>query len=129
MTSRTAWLLRFSALLVAMILVTVALGWWGVPIVGAAFAALDGRDSTPMEASASAASGWALILLVTALAAGARPVGIIGNALGIPAIAIPLASIIFASLLAWSSAAVALFARTVVVGAPDTRAGPGATAR
>ena len=80
MTRRQAWLTRFAMLVAAVILATVALGWMGVVFVGVLFAAVDGRDSAAAESGASAAVGWMLILLVTGMTAGARPLGVIGSA-------------------------------------------------
>ena len=83
---------------------------------GLVLVALDGRDSVPGESAMGAAAAWMLILLVTALRAGARPVGMIGAALGVPVIVLPIASILLAAGLAWSSATLAFFVRRAVVG-------------
>ena len=116
MTLRTARLLRFTALVAAMILVTVALGWWGVPVAALAFAAADGRESAAWESGASAALGWALMLLITIVGAGARPLGILGSTFGVPGVALPVVSVLFGAALGWSSAAVGLFIRGAVGG-------------
>jgi hypothetical protein len=117
MTPRGAWLVRFALLVVAVILATVALGWAGVVVVGLLFAAIDGRDSAAVEALAASAVAWALILLISALSAGARPTGMLGAAMGVPTIALPAAAMLFAAALAWSSAAVMLGLRRLVLGA------------
>ena len=111
MTLRTAWLLRFAALVAAMLLVTIAVGWWGVPVAALGFAVADGRESAAPESAASAALAWALMLLVTVVGAGGRPLGILGSTFGIPGIALPVVSILFGAALGWSSAAVGLFIR------------------
>ena len=111
MTRRTAWLLRFTALVAAMALVTIALGWWGIAVAALAFAAVDGRESAVSESGASAALAWALMLVVTIAAAGARPLGVLGTTFGVPAFVLPVISILFAAALGWSSAAVGLFVR------------------
>ena len=111
MTRRTAWLLRFAALTAAMILVTIALGWWGVPLAALAFAAFDGRESAAAESAASAAFGWALMLLVAIAGAGTRPLGVLAGPFGVPGAVLPVVSILFAAGLGWSSAAVALVVR------------------
>ena len=116
MTPLAARLGRLGLLTVAVTLATMVLGWLGPAFVALVFAVLDGRDTVPGESAAGAAAGWALILLLTALSAGARPVGMIGAALGVPAIALPVVSILFAAGLAWSSATLALFLRRAVVG-------------
>lgn len=116
MTRRTARLGRLGLLVAAITLATIVLGWLGPVFVGLVFVAVDGRESVPAEAATGAAASWALILLVTALSAGARPVGMIGASLGMPVIVLPLVSILFAAGLAWSSATLALFVRRAVVG-------------
>jgi hypothetical protein len=116
MSRRNALLLRFGLLVTVSLLATMSFGWVGVLFVGVAFAAIDGRESAPGEIAAAAALAWILVLLFTALSAGARPVGIIAAALTVPVIAIPLASMLFAAGLAWSSAAVTLFLRDAVIG-------------
>ena len=116
MTPRLARLGRLGLLVAAITLATMVLGWLGPVFVGLVFAAFDGRESVPGESAAGAAVAWMLILLVTALSAGARPVGMIGAALGVPVIVLPIASSLFAAGLAWSSATLALFVRRAVVG-------------
>ena len=111
MTRRTAWLLRFAALVAAMILVTIALGWWGVAVAALAFAAVDGRESAASESGASAGLAWALMLLVAIAGAGVRPLGVLGRTFGVPGFLLPIVSILFAGALGWSSAAVGLFVR------------------
>lgn len=116
MTRRTARLGRFALLVVAVILATMVLGWLGPVFVGLVFVAVDGRESGPAECATAAAAAWALVLLVTALDAGARPVGMIGTALDVPVIALPVVSILFAVGLAWSSATLTLAARRTIAG-------------
>jgi hypothetical protein len=116
-------------LVAAVILATVALGWMGVVFVGVLFAAVDGLDSAAAESGASAAVGWMLILLVTGMTAGARPLGVIGSALGVPMLALPLVSLLFAAGLAWSSAATTSFIRRVALSAREGRPLPEADHR
>ena len=116
MTPRLARLGRLGLLVAAITLATMVLGWLGPVFVGQVFVALDGRDSDPGESATGAAVAWVLILLATALGAGARPVGMIGAALGVPVIVLPIASILLAAGLAWSSATLALVVRRAVVG-------------
>ena len=111
MTLRSALLLRFAALVAAMILVTIALGWWGIAVAALAFAMFDGRGRAASESAASAAVAWALMLLATIADGGARPLGILGTTFGVPGFALPIVSILFAAALGWSSAAVGLFVR------------------
>ena len=115
MTRRWSRLLRLGVIVLAVTLATIALGWIGPIFVGLVIVAIDGRDSTPDESALGAAISWTLILLLTALSSGARPVSMIGAALGVPAIALPLASILFAAALAWSSATVTLLVRQIVL--------------
>jgi hypothetical protein len=122
MTPRMARLGRLGLLVLAITLATTVLGWLGPMFVGLVFVALDGRESVPGESAVGAAVAWTLILLVTALSAGARPVGVIGAALGVPVVVLSIASILFAAGLAWSSATLALFVRRALVG--SRRPGP-----
>ena len=111
MTARTAWLLRFAALIAAMILVTIALGWWGIALAALVFAAVDGRESAASECGASAALGWGVMLLVAIAGAGARPLAVLGGTFGVPGFALPLVSVLFAAGLGWSGGAVGLLVR------------------
>ena len=121
MTPLIARLGRLGLLTVAITLATMVLGWLGPIFAALVFVVFDGRATVPAESAAGAALAWALILLVTALGAGAKPVGMIGAALGVPAIALPTISILFAAGLAWSSATLAHLVRRAVVGRRQPR--------
>ena len=121
MTRRTARLGRFALRVAAIGLATMVLGWLGPVFVGLVFVAVDGRESGPAESAAAAGTAWPLVLLVTALDAGARPVGLIAAALTVPVIVLPLASILFAAGLAWSSATLTLAVRRAIAGSPPAR--------
>ena len=125
---RSARLGRLGLLVTAVILATVVFGWVGPLFAGFLFAALDGRDSGPREAAVGAGLAWGLIVIVTLMSAGTRPAGVIGAALGVPAFALPFASILFAAALAWSSAAVVLALRQAILVRRASRPAPSATA-
>jgi hypothetical protein len=104
---------RLGLLIIALMLGTFALGWVGVPCVALAFAAFDGRPSSAWESALAAGLSWGLILALTAVASGGRPLAIVGAALGAPPFAIPLVAIVFAVLLAWTAATIALGVRAL----------------
>jgi hypothetical protein len=127
MMERSATLGRLGLLIVAVVLATMVFGWVGPLFAGFVFGALDGRDSGPREAAFGAALAWALVIVVTLLSTGTHPAGVIGAALGVPAFVLPIASMLFAMGLAWSSAAVALALRRTMPVRRTPRPAPLAT--
>ncbi len=107
MTRGGSGLLRLAMIVGAMLLATIALGWIGPLFVALVLAVVDGRRSVPWETGTAAAMAWLLIIAFTALVGGFRPIGLLGAALQMPAIVLPLASVLFAAGLAWSTATLA----------------------
>ena len=116
MTPITSALARLALITTAMILGTIALGWAGPIFVAAVLAGVDGRSSVPRETGTAAALGWLIIVLFTLAVAGGRPVALLGAALQMPAFVLPLASVLFAAGLAWSSATLVAALRHAIVG-------------
>ncbi|MEO5590233.1 MAG: hypothetical protein ABIS03_11655 [Gemmatimonadaceae bacterium] len=96
---------RFVLLTEAFSVLTYALGWWTVPIVGAAWALLSGDRNRAAMAGLAAGAGWILLLLLDAVKG---PIGLIsarlGGVMGVPPILLWLATPMFAGGLAWSAA-------------------------
>ena len=116
---RRSRLARLALLTAACALATIALGWPGIVFVAGVFAIIDGRVTVPGEVAAGGACAWAAIAIFVALGAGAERVGVVGAALGVPAVLVPLVGVAFAAALAWSTAAVALLLRAVAMRAPS----------
>ncbi len=105
----TTRLLIYRALFViaAMILATIAIGWWGVLFVAVAFALVDRRWSVPAESGVAAAVAWLLLFLVSSVLHGSALIGLMSAAMSLPAFALPLLTVVFPALLAWSGATAA----------------------
>ena len=99
---------RLALLTLAMALATVALGWPGPLLVAIVFAIIDRHATVAAEACTSAAIAWALLFTLHAVIPGAGMVGLVGRAMAIPAIVLPLVTIVFPALLAWSGATAAV---------------------
>ena len=126
---RNARLGRLGLVIIAVILATVVFGWAGPLFTGLVFGLLDGRDSAPGEVALGAGLAWAVILLFTVLSAGGAAAGIIGASLGVPAIVLPLVSVLFAAASGWSAAALGLALRHAVAGRRSSSALPDAAPR
>jgi hypothetical protein len=90
----------------AFAIATVVLGWWSVPIVAAAGAVVRrGIPRTVWMAALAAALAWAALL---AWLAARGPLGVLATQLAgvmtLPAVVLPLVTVIFPALLAWSAA-------------------------
>ena len=102
--------IRLALLALAFAFATRALGWWAVPIVGAAWTVLArGSLRAPWQAALAAALGWAGIFVFAALTSplgelARRVAGIFGQ----PAAAIYAVTLLFGALLAWGGAGVAV---------------------
>ena len=116
MTRATTRLARLALIVVAMMLATIALGWIGPVFVAVVLGAIDGRKSVAAESGLAAALAWTLVILFTTASAGTRPVGTMSAALGMPALVLSIATILFAAGLAWSAATLVLFVRRTVFG-------------
>ena len=106
--STIAWAL----LVVTIALATAALGWWAVPLIGAAYGATRPSGRPSMLAASAAAIGWALLLALTATQG---PVGELSTKLadylGLPALALFILALVFPALLAGSAASLAVTIR------------------
>jgi hypothetical protein len=85
---------------------TVVLGWWSVPVVAVAWALVRrGAPSTSSLAAVAAALAWGALL---ASVAARGPFGTLATQLAgvmaLPTVVLPLVTLIFPALLAWSAA-------------------------
>ncbi len=99
-------LLRVVLLALAFAIATVLIGWWGVPLTGAAWGVL-GRlaPRSALVASASAVLAWSgLLLWGAARAPVASLASTVGGALGVPGAALVVLTLAFAAIVAWSAA-------------------------
>ena len=103
-------------LAIAMALGTWVAGWWTVPLLAAVWGAWrawdegDGRHDPARwwNAPAAAAVAWGGLLALQAARGPVRTVaGRVGAVMGIPPVALLLATLVFAALSAWSVARVA----------------------
>lgn len=96
-------LMAVIGLAVVMAAATGAAGWWMVPVLGA----LWGVRRSPLDADVAAGLGWGGVL---AWQASRGSVGVlaeqVGGVLSLPAAALPVLTVAFAGLLAWSAAMV-----------------------
>jgi hypothetical protein len=88
---------------------TAVLGWWAVPALVALWAIvarLRGRPLRPLHAALAGALAWAALLVGDAVGGnlGATTATYAG-AMGLPAAALVLATVLLPTLLAWSTAA------------------------
>lgn len=93
----------------ALALATWLAGWWGVPLVAAAWGLMSRRRTdAAREAALAAILAWAILL---AAQAARGPLGDLaarlGSAMRAPAPILMLVTVLFAALLAWSAATVA----------------------
>jgi hypothetical protein len=110
--------LRFALLLVALALGTRFVGWWTVPVIGAAYGLLAGTDRWPgLSAAIAGALVW-IGELVVASVAGA-PIGAFGRDLAIsmqlPSWAMFIVTAAFPALLSGSAAVLTAALRRRVV--------------
>jgi hypothetical protein len=115
-TTRTV--LRAGVLAVAIALATLALGWPGVPLAGAAWGLIS-RDSrgAGVAAALGGALGWgALLMWDAARGPLAALVAALGASLGVPAWAPVLLTLVLPATLGWGAAVVAGEAARLVRG-------------
>lgn len=115
--SRSVRLQRLLLLTAAMALATVALGWAGPLIVATVFAIIDRHPSVPAEAGVGAAIAWAIVFVVNAIVPGGGLTTLVGRAMGLPTVILPIATILFPAMLAWSGATVVV-ALSGLIGRP-----------
>ena len=101
---RTA--IRVLMLAAVMAVLTIVIGWLAVPIAAAVWGALRrGRPGAGRLAALAAALAWGAILVYDAVVG---PVGVLserlGEVMGVPALVLPLITLAFPALLAWSAA-------------------------
>ena len=102
--------IRLALLALAFAFATRALGWWAVPIVGAAWTLLErGSLRAPWHAALAAALGWGGIFIFAALTSPLgeltrRVAGIFGQRAAV----IYAVTLLFGALLAWGGAGVAV---------------------
>jgi hypothetical protein len=102
---------RLVLVTLAIALATVALGWTGVVFASALFAALDRRRaSAAWETGVGAAVAWTSLLLLAAGSSLLSAAHTLGGAMGIPGMALVIATLVFPAVVAWSSASVAQLA-------------------
>jgi len=99
---------RLLLLVVAMALATIALGWWGVLFVAIAFSIIDRRWSVPTEAGFSAAVAWLMLFIINAVIPGVGIIALMGRAMTLPWPVLPVLTVGFPGMLAWSGATVAV---------------------
>jgi hypothetical protein len=99
-------LLQTVLLAVAMALGTAELGWWIVPLLGAAWgliAAGDGRP--PLAAALAAGLGWVVLLVLTA---SEGPIGVLADrasgVMGVGREVVYLLTLLFPMAVAWGAA-------------------------
>jgi len=103
-------IIRLALLALAFAFATRALGWWAVPIVGAAWTLLErGSLRAPWYAALAAAIGWGAIFVFAALTS---PLGEltrrVAGVFGQPAAVIYAVTLLFGALLAWGGAGLAV---------------------
>jgi hypothetical protein len=98
-------LARLLLLALAFALATIALGWWAVPLVAAAWALVRRGEPASASAAAGAAIGWAALLAWIALRGPLVPLASqLGGVMGIPAVVLPAVTLFYPAVLAWSAA-------------------------
>ena len=98
--------LRIILLAAAFVVATLAVGWWGVPIVAVAWGIIDrGARGSGVMSGAAAMLAWAALLGWFALRA---PIGrlaeTLGGVMGAPGPALVALTLIFPAALAWAAA-------------------------
>ena len=95
------------ALAAAFALGTWVLGWISTAVIALVFGVAAARRSAPWEALLAAVVAWLVLLGVQALGSARGEVArVVGAVVGVPAWAIPVATILFVALLACSAAVV-----------------------
>ena len=104
-------LLRLVLLALAFAVATIALGWWAVPLVAVAWALVRRGESASGSAALAAAVGWAGLLAWIAIRGPLADLGRqLGGIFGVPGAVLPIVTLLYAALLAWSAASLASIA-------------------
>ena len=104
----TVRLARSLLVVIAMVVATIILGWLGVLFVAVLFATIDRGSRVAGEAGFAAAVAWLGLFIGNAVVPGSGLVPLIGRAMGLPWLVLPLLTILFPAMLAWSGATVAI---------------------
>ena len=122
-------LLQWSALVALMIVATILLGWWTVPILGGVWgAAMAASRRVALTAAAAGATSWAILLVWTAFQGPVGSLAVkVGAIFGLPGLAFLTLPVLFAALLAGAAAGTsAALLQFRSFPEPETQAGPGA---
>ncbi len=98
--TRLGWFLLLFAL---MAIVTWLAGWWGVPLLAAAWS-LSGRPTPPWAVGLAAGGAWGVLLLLLPWDNLGRLASRLGGVFGLPSAVMPGLCLLFAALLGWSGA-------------------------
>jgi hypothetical protein len=98
--------LRVVLLALAFAIATLVLGWWTVPVIGAAWGLVDREDrAAAMIAASAAVLGWgALLLWDASYAAFGTLARRMGGVFSAPAAVVVIATLLLAAALAWGAA-------------------------
>ncbi|HEX2723065.1 MAG TPA: hypothetical protein VHM24_09105 [Gemmatimonadaceae bacterium] len=84
---------------------TYGLGWWSVPLVAIAWAALSSDDRAPRTVALCAAAGWGTLLILDVMRGQVgRMSAQLGELMHVPPVVLYLLTLGFPALLAWSAA-------------------------
>ena len=95
---------------------TWAVGWWGVVVVALVNGYLRRAEAgTSWRIALAAVEGWSVLLLIDAFSGPfGRVAATLSGAMGIPGPALLVTTLLFAALLAWSAATVAVEVRAMI---------------
>jgi hypothetical protein len=106
--------LRVALLSIAVVLGTIALGWWGVAVVGGLWGLIGGGRRAGLGAALAAAIGWSGILIwMTWQGPVWRVAERVGPIFSVPAPAFFLATLLFGALLGGSAGSLASWIRSL----------------
>jgi hypothetical protein len=107
-------LLSWIVLIVAFAAFTILVGWWAVPVVGAAWGLLANRRGAWRAAAASAAIAWAILLASAVFDALGLVMSQLAGSLRLPTLIIAILTLGLPALLAGSAAELAVVARVAI---------------
>jgi hypothetical protein len=108
---------KFVLIAEAFSVLTYALGWWAVPLIALLCGLVISFDGRPVfYATAGAAAGWLMLLLLDAARGPLGEVGTrFGGVMGFPPAALFVTTLLFPALLAWSASSIGAAVRKKVV--------------
>lgn len=119
-----------AALALAIALGTWVLGWMAVPVIALVFGAITARRMAPMEALVAVVAAWLALLGVQTVRGSTGEVArTIGGIVGVPTWVVPVATIVFGALLAWSSAVLGREIGALTRSVRARRAAPGGSSQ